>query len=182
MIWWDGWWDDQTFEMSNIKFDISSRVPSTFSRRRSPPGWPTWSWSWSCCPTTWWPRESAQRSSVITSAASSTCIAKFSRQSDIQSVSSSGKWWNTRAHKERRRTWSSFQRPSISSGKKPEDRYMIRPSYTFLFQPDDVIWTQCPKWRWQWWSWTRRGTYRRGFRTLSSTSLIGFTSIGLVKG
>ena len=29
-------------------------------------------------------------------------------------------------------------------------RRIIRPSYIFLFQSDDVIWTQCPKWRWQW--------------------------------
>ena len=52
-------------------FFLHFRVLSIFWRRRSPPGLPTWSWSWSCCRRTWWTRESAQRSSVTTSAASS---------------------------------------------------------------------------------------------------------------
>ena len=70
-------WLRRCLQTVDIKLDISSRVPSTSWRKRSRPGWQTWSWSWSCCPRTWWTRESVQRSSAITSAASSTPI--FSR-------------------------------------------------------------------------------------------------------
>ena len=175
MIWWDGW-QSNFWDVLYIKFDISSRVPSTFSRRRSPPGWPTWSWSWSCCPTTWWPRESAQRSSAITSAASSKVFSTI-RYSICILTREMVKYEGTQGKEKDLEQFSE----AINIIRLYTRRRIIRPSYIFLFQSDDVIWTQCPKWRWQWWSWTRRGTYRRGSRTLSSTSLIGFTSTGLVK-
>ena len=47
------------------------RTPSPSWRRRSRPGWPTWSWSWGCCPRRCSASRSARRSSQTTSPASS---------------------------------------------------------------------------------------------------------------
>ena len=159
------------------------RALSTSWRRRSPPALPTWSWSSSFFHTTWWANGNARRSSVITSAASSTVTVQM-HFGGSNLFTSPGKWWSTRADQGKRQIWSSFRKPSTSSGihsstlKNPTGSISI---VLFLFQSDDATWTQCPKWQWQWLSWTRRETYRREFQTQSSTSWIGSTSTGLVK-
>ena len=91
------------------------RALSTSWRRRSPPALPTWSWSSSFFHTTWWANGNARRSSVITSAASST-VAVQMHFGDSNLYPSPGKWWSTRADQGKRQIWSSFRKPSTSSG------------------------------------------------------------------
>ena len=163
------------------------RALSTSWRRRSRPALPTWSWSSSFFHTTWWANENARRSSVITSAASSTVTVQMHFGDGDICTPRQGNGEVRGQIRERGRSgavFGSHQHHQVSTVQH-QRTHQQDPFLLFieliLFQSDGATWTQCPKWQWQWLSWTRRETYRREFQTQSSTSWIGSTSTGLVK-